>query len=95
MVPVDDTILELLADLGEPLGQRVGLSPAIIYHYLHEELAVTDKSRSTIQRRLRRLHDAGLVGRVEDPVHYRITEFGLRYLDEELDQSDRQDLSDA
>jgi DNA-binding transcriptional ArsR family regulator len=94
MTAEDDAILEFLADLGEPLGERVGVPPLVVHHYLSDVLGQTDKSHSTIQRRMRLLADVGLIRRLDDHAFYEITDMGLRYLNEDLTDDEREQLRD-
>ena len=65
-LPIDDRILEILADTG------IILSPAVIAINI-------DKSRDEVNRRLSKLVDEGMVVRVKRG-YYEITEEGEAYL---------------
>jgi len=74
MTKSDDAILELLDECGIAIPPR-----AIAFN-------VGNVSRPTIDRRLPKLEDAGLVERYEDPQGYtRITDRGRAYLSGEID----------
>jgi len=74
MTKSDDAILELLAECGIAIPPR-----AIAFN-------IENVSRPTIDRRLPKLEDAGLVERYDDPQGYtRITDRGRAYLAGELD----------
>ena len=80
MTKSDDAILELLDECGIAIPPR-----AIAFN-------VDNVSRPTIDRRLPKLEDAGLVERYTDPQGYtRITNRGRAYLVGELDASDLED----
>ncbi|TKX64878.1 ArsR family transcriptional regulator [Halorubrum sp. GN12_10-3_MGM] len=80
MTKSDDAILEILDECGIAIPPR-----AIAFN-------VENVSRPTIDRRLPKLEDAGLVERYEDPQGYtRITNRGRAYLAGELDASDLED----
>ncbi|OYR54641.1 phage repressor protein [Halorubrum sp. E3] len=77
MTKSDDAILELLDECGIAIPPR-----AIAFN-------IDNVSRPTIDRRLRKLEDAGLVERYDDPQGYtRITDRGRAYLAGELDNDD-------
>ncbi len=74
MTKSDDAILELLDECGIVIPPR-----AIAFN-------IENVSRPTIDRRLPKLEDAGLVERYDDPQGYtRITDRGRAYLAGELD----------
>lgn len=74
MTKSDDAILELLDECGIAIPPR-----AIAFN-------VGNVSRPTIDRRLPKLEDAGLVERYDDPQGYtRITDRGRAYLSGEID----------
>ena len=77
MTKSDDAILELLDECGIAIPPR-----AIAFN-------VDNVSRPTIDRRLPKLEDAGLVERYDDPRGYtRITDRGQAYLVGKLDADD-------
>jgi len=74
MTKSDDAILELLDECGIAIPPR-----AIAFN-------IDNVSRPTIDRRLPKLEEAGLVERYEDPQGYtRITDRGRAYLTGEID----------
>jgi len=74
MTKSDDAILELLDECGIAIPPR-----AIAFN-------IENVSRPTIDRRLPKLEEAGLVERYDDPQGYtRITDFGRAYLTGEID----------
>jgi len=77
MTKSDDAILELLDECGIAIPPR-----AIAFN-------IENVSRPTIDRRLPKLEDAGLVERYDDPQGYtRITGYGRAYLAGDLDAED-------
>ncbi|ARS89942.1 transcriptional regulator [Natrarchaeobaculum aegyptiacum] len=72
--PTDDRILEIL-------DTDLALKPAVIGFNV-------DRSRKTIQDRLRPLCSVGFVQKVDDAGYYVITEDGRAYLEGELDADD-------
>lgn len=85
MVGKDDRLLEILRDEGNltPLAaSRDG------------QVARVDMGRKWASGRLRELYQYGLVEEVDKGL-YRITEAGLRYLDEELDASELEPRGDG
>jgi DNA-binding MarR family transcriptional regulator len=77
MTKSDDAILELLDECGIAIPPR-----AIAFN-------VGNVSRPTIDRRLPKLEDAGLVERYDDPQGYtRITDRGRAYLSGEIDANE-------
>jgi len=77
----DDIILEFLSESGAIMNKR-GLE----INLRHEG---SDISYSTIQRRLPKLENAGLVEMiVEQGAWYKITEKGIQYLEGEVDLRD-------
>lgn len=80
MTQADDRILETLADSNLILSPRV-LSANIDY------------SRHYLSTRLGKLHDAGLVDRVDEGL-YRITDRGQAYLQGDLDADDLEPTED-
>jgi DNA-binding IclR family transcriptional regulator len=92
MTADDDAILEFIAALGEPLGVRVGVPPLLVHYYLNEVLGQTDSSHSTIQRRMKRLSEVGLLRRDETHAFYSISDLGRRYLNEQLTDEERDEL---
>lgn len=82
----DDIILEFLADSGAAHNKK-GIE-------INLDLENKDASYSTIQRRLPKLEEAGLVEQVrEEGAWYRITEKEEKYLEGEEDLRDM-DLDD-
>ncbi|MDB9295815.1 ArsR family transcriptional regulator [Halorubrum ezzemoulense] len=80
MTKSDDAILELLDECGIAIPPR-----AIAFN-------VDNVSRPTVDRRLPKLEDTGLVERYDNPQGYtRITNCGRAYLAGELDASDLED----
>ena len=83
MTKSDDAILELLAESGIAIPPR-----AIAFN-------IQNVSRPTIDRRLPKLEEAGLVKRYEDPQGYtEITDRGREYLAGELDADDLEDVGE-
>jgi len=81
MTGKDDIILEFLSESGAIMNKR-GLE----INLRHEG---SDISYSTIQRRLLKLQNAGLVEMiVEQGAWYKITEKGIQYLEGEVDLRD-------
>jgi DNA-binding MarR family transcriptional regulator len=81
MTKSDDAILEFLAHHG------IALPPTAI------AFNIQNVSRPTIDRRLPKLEEAGLVKRYEDPQGYtEITDRGREYLAGELDADDLEDI---
>jgi len=89
MNEVDDAILELFEELGEPGGKPISLPPSPVKRHLVEELGLLDRERSTFSRRMSKLADRGLLEIAdEEASYYRITDKGLAYLAGELDAED-------
>ncbi|MDZ5812396.1 ArsR family transcriptional regulator [Halorubrum sp. AD140] len=83
MTKSDDAILEFLAHHG------IALPPTAI------AFNIQNISRPTIDRRLPKLEDAGLVKRYDDPQGYtEITDRGLAYLSGDLDAEELEDISE-
>ncbi|WP_373190084.1 ArsR family transcriptional regulator [Halolamina sp.] len=83
MTKSDDAILELLDECGIAIPPR-----AIAFN-------IDNVSRPTIDRRLPKLEDAGLVERYDDPQGYtRITDRGRAYLAGELDADELEEISE-
>jgi len=83
----DDTILEFFAD------SEVALPPTGLEINLNRE--GVDISYSTVHRRLKELHERGLLDKIdEDKGYYAISEKGRAYLDGSLDAADLEDGTD-
>ena len=83
MTKSDDAILELLDESGIAIPPR-----AMAFN-------IENVSRPTIDRRLPKLEDAGLVKRYTDPRGYtEITDRGRAYLSGELDAEDLEDVGE-
>jgi DNA-binding transcriptional ArsR family regulator len=77
MTKSDDAILELLGEAG------IAIPPTAI------AFNIENISRPTVDRRLPKLEEAGLVKRYEEPQGYtEITEQGRQYLSGDLDASE-------
>lgn len=76
MTQADERVLEFLHE------KDIVASPSVI-------AANIDYTGEYLSRRCNKLEDAGLVQRV-DASNYRITDFGVRFLDGELDAADLQ-----
>jgi len=80
MTKSDDAILELLEESGIAIPPR-----AIAFN-------IGNVSRPTVDRRLPKLEQAGLVDRYDDPQGYtEITDRGRAYLDGDLDADELED----
>jgi len=85
MNEVDDAVLEFF----EVQEVGVALPPTVVWYNLHERLKATDKSRTTIARRMRELHERGLLSKAsEERGYYQITQKGLDYLAGDLEADD-------
>lgn len=83
MTKSDDAILELLEDCEISIPPR-----AIAFN-------IQNVSRPTVDRRLPKLEEAGLVKRYDDPQGYtEITDRGREYLAGELDAEDLENIDD-
>jgi len=75
----DDYILEFLRD------KNIVASPHVIALNI-------DFSKQYVNERIRILHAAGLVDRVQTGI-YQITDLGTRYLDDDLTQNEKTELA--
>ncbi|WP_193787851.1 winged-helix domain-containing protein [Natrialba asiatica] len=83
----DDSILEFLGENDVALAPR-GLE----INLQREGISI---SKRTIQRRVKKLHEKGLIEKVhENAGYYAITDKGRQYLEGELDASELEDDGD-
>lgn len=86
MDEIDNAIVGFYQDLGEPGGEPVALSPALVHRNLVDIRGVLDCASNTISRHLIKLSDAGLLNRLEDDsAQYVLSDLGKRYPDDMTD----------
>lgn len=85
MNALDDAILEFFDEQTDDIV----MSPSIVWWNLSKSRKITDKSRETVARRMRKLPEFGLLERVDDDrAYYRITDKGRAYLSGDLEAND-------
>lgn len=94
MTSLDNAILEFFYELGgEP---SVALPPTVVWWNIVEDRQESDRASSTVNRRMKQLREAGMLERAEqEKGYYRITQLGIDYLENDLDDDDYQDLQDV
>ncbi len=93
MTSLDNAIMEYFESMGRHEGEFITEKPGDVWHNLHNVIGVTTKSRTTVNRRMQQLVDAGLLAQDETD-RYHLTDFGWRYIQGDLDEDERADLKD-
>lgn len=95
MDEVDNAILEFYHLLGTPGNEPVWMKPGNVYRNLVIVREIIDKGHATVVRHMQKLAQAGLLQTdPDDSGFYAITELGLRYVDDELTESEREELEE-
>lgn len=95
MDDVDNALLEFYHLLGTPAGEPVWLKPGNVYRNLVVEREIIDKGHATVVRHMQKLARADLLQTDDGSGFYAITDLGLRYVDNELTDAEREELEAA
>lgn len=91
MTGLDESILEFYEELGG--DPPIALPPTAVWWNLVEDRGVSESVQSTFSRRMTKLTDAGLLDQVDEKRgYYKITDLGIRYLEEDLTDEEHQHL---
>lgn len=94
MDQIDDALLEFY-DLISPNDTPVWMKPGNVYRNLVTEREIIDKSNATVVRHIQKLADAGLLQAADDDSgFYAITGLGRRYLNDNLSESEREQIEE-
>lgn len=93
MDELDNAILEFYHDLDRPAGAPVALGPTQVWHNLAVLRDVTDKRQNTVSRHMMSLYEDGLLVKTDESRGlYGISELGVRYVEGDLSDDEREDL---
>lgn len=92
---VDDAILEYFELIGHPEDSPVWLKPGIVWYNVVETRGIIDKGHTTIVRHMQKLAEAELLETdPEESGYYAITDQGLRYINNALNDEEREQISE-
>lgn len=95
MDEVDNALLEFYHLLGMPGEEPVWMKPGNVFRNLVVKRDIIDKGHATVVRHMQKLAKAGLLQTgSDDDGYYAITDLGIRYVEDDLTEDERENLED-